>query len=176
MTTVPDRTIVFGIEIPSTDPLFLAVVGLHVIVGLACVFTGAIAMLSRKRPGRHPRYGTIYYWCLAVVFASATALSAARWADDYHLFILGALSFTAATLGRTARRARWPGWIPMHICAMGLSYILLLTAFYVDNGKNLPLWRELPQWAFWVLPMAMGTPIILHALLRHPLMRQAAVG
>ena len=28
---------------------------------------------------------------------------------------------------------------------MGASYILLLTAFYVDNGKNLPLWRELPE-------------------------------
>ena len=26
---------------------------------------------------------------------------------------------------------------------MGLSYILLLTAFYVDNGKSLPLWKDL---------------------------------
>ena len=24
-----------------------------------------------------------------------------------------------------------------------------LTAFYVDNGKNLPLWKELPEIAFW---------------------------
>jgi hypothetical protein len=42
----------------------------------------------------------------------------------------------------------------MHISGMGASYVLLLTAFYVDNGKNLPLWRELPQWAFWILPSA----------------------
>jgi hypothetical protein len=55
---------------------------------------------------------------------------------------------------------------------MGLSYILMLTAFYVDNGKNLPLWRELPQWAFWVLPGAIGIPIIIRAQLRHPLMRR----
>jgi len=27
---------------------------------------------------------------------------------------------------------------------MGLSYILMLTAFYVDNGKKLPVWRDLP--------------------------------
>jgi len=27
---------------------------------------------------------------------------------------------------------------------MGVSYIVLLTAFYVDNGKSLPLWKELP--------------------------------
>ena len=51
---------------------------------------------------------------------------------------------------------------------MGASYIFMLTAFYVDNGKNLPLWRELPQIAFWLLPGAIGLPLILHALLRHP--------
>jgi hypothetical protein len=54
---------------------------------------------------------------------------------------------------------------------MGLSYILLLTAFYVDNGKNLPLWNKLPQIAFWVLPAAAGIPFIVRALLRHPLVR-----
>ena len=50
-----------------------------------------------------------------------------------------------------------------------ISGILTLTAFYVDNGKNLPLWRELPQIAFWLLPGAIGVPLILYALLRHPL-------
>jgi hypothetical protein len=55
---------------------------------------------------------------------------------------------------------------------MGVSYILLLTAFYVDNGPNLPLWRHLPDAAFWVLPAALGAPILIHALLRHPLVRQ----
>jgi hypothetical protein len=55
---------------------------------------------------------------------------------------------------------------------MGLSYVLLLTAFYVDNGKSLPLWNALPPWAFWVLPLAIGTPFIIHALVRHPLARR----
>lgn len=50
-------TNVAGIEIPSTDPVFLAVVGIHVLLGLACTVAGAIAMLSRKRAGRHPWYG-----------------------------------------------------------------------------------------------------------------------
>jgi hypothetical protein len=59
----------------------------------------------------------------------------------------------------------------LHLTGMGASYILMLTAFYVDNGKNLPLWRELPQIAFWFLPSAVGLPLILYALLRHPLVR-----
>ncbi len=56
---------------------------------------------------------------------------------------------------------------------MGLSYIFMLTAFYVDNGKNLPFWKELPAIALWVLPAVVGIPIIVRALLRHPLLRQS---
>ncbi len=164
-----DTTIVAGIEVPSTSPIFLTIVGFHVLMGLACVVTGAIAMLSPKRHGRHPTFGTIYFWCLSAVFASATGLSVVRWTQDYHLFILGAFSFTAALVGRTARRRRWPGWVRVHITGMGVSYIFLLTAFYVDNGKSLPLWKELPPIALWLVPAAVGIPIILHALLWHPL-------
>jgi hypothetical protein len=106
------------------------------------------------------------------IFVTATALSVARWAEDYHLFILGALALTAAYLARSAARLRWRGWVRHHITGMGLSYILLLTAFYVDNGKSLPLWKELPYWTFWILPSAIGAPIVIYALLRHPLARQ----
>jgi hypothetical protein len=57
-----ETTIVAGIEIPSTDPVFLAVIlGVHVPLGLACVVIGAIAMLSEKRRGRHSKFGTIYF-------------------------------------------------------------------------------------------------------------------
>jgi hypothetical protein len=52
---------------------------------------------------------------------------------------------------------------------MGSSYVLLLIAFYVDNGKNLPLWRELPPVTYWLLPTMIGIPLIVHALVRHPL-------
>jgi hypothetical protein len=55
---------------------------------------------------------------------------------------------------------------------MGASYIFLLTAFYVDNGKNLPLWRELPELTFWLLPAAIGAPLLINAFLRHPLVRR----
>jgi hypothetical protein len=168
-----DTTIVFGVPVPSVDPAFLAVVRFHIILGITCVVAGLTAMLSRKRRG-HSTFGTFYYWFLVVVVASATALSLVRWTENYHLFLLGTLSLITATVGRTAMRRRWPNWVGLHITGMGLSYILMLTAFYVDNGKNLPLWRELPQWAFWVLPGAIGIPIIVHALLRHPLMRRAA--
>jgi hypothetical protein len=166
-------TEIAGINIPSTDPVFLTVVGVHILLGLACTITGAMAMLSRKRAGPHPRYGTIYFWCLVGVFLTATSLAAVRWAHDYHLFILGASSFAAAYLGREARRHRWRNWARLHITGMGASYVLLLIAFYVDNGKSLPLWRELPPIAYWLLPAAIGIPLIVRALVWHPLARQS---
>ncbi len=150
--------IVAGIEIPSGDPAFLAVVAVHVLFGLAGTITGATAMLSPKRSGRHPWVGTIYYWCLTGVFVTAGALAVVRWAEDYHLVILGTLAFAAAHLGRMARRRRWSNWVRLHITGMGTSYIFLLTAFYVDNGKSLPVWRDLPPVAYWLVPAVVGIP------------------
>src|SRR3954462_12584212 len=123
-----DITVVAGIPIPSTSPVFLTIVGIHVLFGIVCATTGVVAMLSKKRRGRHSDFGTIYYWCLAAVFVTATALSAARPAEDYHLFVLGVLALTAAYWARGAARGGGPGWIQRHIAGMGLSYVLLLTA------------------------------------------------
>jgi hypothetical protein len=52
---------------------------------------------------------------------------------------------------------RWR-WIGLHLTAMSASYIPLLTAIYVDNGKHLPIWRALPHMAYWLLPSAVGLP------------------
>ena len=160
-------TVVLGIPIPSPDPIFLVIVGIHVLFGLSAVIAGAVAMLSNKGRGRHSRNGTIYFWSLFGVFVTMSALSFIRWTADYQLFLLVALSYAAANLGRAAAKRRWRQWPALHLTGMGTSYILMLTAFYVDNGPNLPLWRELPDLAFWVLPGAVGAPLILYPLYRH---------
>jgi uncharacterized membrane protein HdeD (DUF308 family) len=164
-----DAINIVGIEIPSSNPAFLAAVGVHVLLGLVCTITGILAMLSVKRSGRHPSFGSIYFWCLSGVFLTAAGLAAVRWVQDYDLLILGALALAAAYLGRRARRKRLNNWVWLHITGMGASYILLLTAFYVDNGRNLPFWRNLPSIAYWLLPAAVGIPLIVRALLWHPL-------
>ena len=163
----------FGIPLPSDAPLFLGLVSVHILAGLGCVVAGAVGMLSTKGRGRHSSFGAAYYWSLSIVFATSTVLSAMRWAEDWHLFVLGARSFGVATIGRAALRQRWRHWLRLHIGGMGISYIVLLTAFYVDNGPNLPVWRALPAITYWTVPAAIGLPILFWALLRHRLVRPA---
>jgi hypothetical protein len=159
-------TLIAGIEVPSTDPFFLAIVAIHVPLGLIAVVTGALAMSSNKARGRHSTFGTIYFWCLFAIAVSATLLSIMRWAEDFHLFAFGAAAFVCAWLGRLAiRRHR----IRLHLTGMGSSYTLMIIAFFVDNGPQLPLWRSLPHIMYWLLPLVVAVPIMSWALLRHPL-------
>jgi hypothetical protein len=162
-------TIFFGIPIPSRDPTFLGIVGLHVIAGLTAVVSGLFAMRLAKGRGRHSSAGRIYFWSLVSVFVSMALLSAVRWAENYALFALGAVALSLAIVARLAARRRWD--LRLHAGGMGLSYIVMLTAFYVDNGGHLPLWRDLPAVAYWTVPAIVGLPIILWAFARHPLLR-----
>jgi hypothetical protein len=87
-----------------------------------------------------------------------------RWRQDYRLLAIGVAAFTAATIGYLHRRRHWPGDAG-HILGMGIGYVAMLTAFYVDNGPHLPLWDRLPTLAFWFLPGVIATPIITLALI-----------
>ena len=156
---------IFGDQVGSTAPVFLAFLAVHVLAGLTAVITGATAALTRKGSPRHIRAGRRYYRAITVVFVTATVLAAMRWRQDYYLFLIGAVAFTAATIGYQHRHRRRPGDTG-HIAGMGVAYVAMLTAFYVDNGPHLPLWDRLPALSFWLLPSAIGAPIIIRAIVR----------
>jgi len=105
---------------------FLAVVlGVHMLLGLACVAIGANPRcLVQKR-----RRATFNVWNdLFLVSAGAlrvrTFLSLMRWAENYHCSFSERMSFACAWIGRAALRRRWRYWVRLHIAGMGLSYIL----------------------------------------------------
>ncbi len=160
---MPTAARVLGTEIGSTAPAFLAVLAIHVLAGLTAVAAGATAALTRKGSVRHRRAGRVFYRAIAMVFATATVLAAMRWRQDYHLALIGAVAFAAATAGYLHRRRHRPGDTG-HILGMGVGYVAMLTAFYVDNGPHLPLWDRLPPLTLWFLPSAVGAPIIARAI------------
>jgi hypothetical protein len=151
---------VLGLEIPDAGPVFFAALAVHVLAGGTCVVAGALAATARKRPGRHPKAGQVYLWGLGVVFVTATVMAGIRWREDRHLFAIATVAFGLGLFGWRARRVRRPGWPRRHAVGMGGSYIALFTGFYVDNGPQLPVWDRLPHWTYWVIPAAVGIPLI----------------
>jgi hypothetical protein len=146
--------------------LLRLVIGLHIAAGLSAVASGAAAMLAPKRRGRHPRAGRLYLLALAVLAGTAAGIVTAR-PHTWYLLVPGGIAVAAAAFGYTARRIRWHGWLTHHFTGMGLSYIAMLTAFYVDNGPRLPVWNLLPSLTFWFLPAAAGLPLLIRARRRH---------
>lgn len=168
---------ILAVEVPDDRSVFLVTLAVHVAAGLTCVVAGALAATAGKRPGRHPRAGTVYVGSLAVVFATATILAGLRWRQDWHLFIIACVAFGLGTTGWMARRRRWHRWLFVHGTGMAGSYIALLTGFYVDNGPQIPLWNRLPHWSYWFIPAAVGIPLTWRALQRNgalPLRRRPA--
>jgi hypothetical protein len=163
---------ILGTEVGSTMPVFLAFLAVHVLAGVTAVASGAAAAIVRKGSPRHVRAGRWYYRAITVVFTTATVLAAMRWRQDYYLFILGAIAFTAATIGYQHRRRHRAGDTG-HIAGMGGAYTVMLTAFYIDNGPHLPLWDHLPALAFWLLPSVIGAPVIARAIMRARRARQS---
>lgn len=157
---------IFGDEVSSTAPVFLAFLAVHVLSGMAAVLTGAItAALTRKGSRIHVRIGRVFYRAITVVFVSGTALAAMRPREDWYLFLIGAVAYTGARTGVQHRRRRRPG-DTVHIIGMGMGYVAMLTAFYVDNGPQLPMGSRLPTVAFWLLPTAIGAPIVSLSVMR----------
>jgi uncharacterized membrane protein len=151
---------ILGLPVPDAGPLFAAALVLHVAGGLTCVVTGAVAVLTAKGSPRHRRFGRIYIWGMGVIFATMAVMAVIRWREDAHLFAIGSAAFACGLLGYLNRRRR----PRLHIAGMGLSYVLLLTGFYVDNGPHLPLWEHLPPVVHATLPALLGLPLITRAL------------
>jgi hypothetical protein len=163
---------ILGLPIPAAGPVFTAALVVHITSGLTAVVAGALAATAKKRPGRHPRAGRVYLVALAGVFATATIMAAIRWHEDRRLFAIALVAFALGLYGFRARRLQRPGWPLRHATGLGGSYIALFTGFYVDNGPFLPLWDRLPHFTYWLIPSAIGIPLIWSALHRFGRLKQ----
>jgi hypothetical protein len=166
-STDPGFIEIDGLLIPDAGGVFLAALAVHVMAGLVCVVSGAVAASARKRPGRHPRAGTVYVCGLLVLVLTAGVLAVVRWPHDVHLLLIACATGAFGGAGWWVRRRRPDGWMGWHGMAMAASYVALLTGFYVDNGPQLPLWDRLPTVAYWVLPTLVGIPLTWWALIRN---------
>jgi uncharacterized membrane protein len=163
----------FGIPVPSTDKVFLTFIVIHILISLICIISGLFAMLAEKGLKKHSIFGRVYFRSMLCAFISVVILSIMRWPHNIHLLGIGIVAVTCTYLGYRLTKSHRRNWTRLHTILMSSSYILLLTGFYVDNGKNLPFWRLFPQWFFWIFPALVGLPIILVVLRKHPLNKKS---
>lgn len=147
----------------------------HALAALTTGVTGVITFSRPKRSVRHPTWGIRYLWAYTVVFLTAILLSVQHLPTDGYLIVLATLGYGFALAGYGARRFRqepWMRgmldnqWIVAHIVGMIGSYIILWTAFYVDNAHLIPGLNRLPLLTFWVFPTLIGLPFIAWSLSR----------
>jgi hypothetical protein len=150
----------------STSAALDVVVAVHVAGGVVAVVAGAGAAVAAKRPGSHPRRGNSYCAALSVVVVTAVVLVVSSARPAWELLALAAVSQAAAGTGVLAHRRRGRHWATVHVLGMSVSYVGLLTGFYVDNGPRLPLWDRLPGAWYWFLPALVAAPVVGRAIAR----------
>lgn len=147
----------------------------HALAGLTTGVVGVMTVSVPKGPGRHHRWGTRYLWAYTVVFLTATFLSVQHWPADAYLFGLAVLGYGVALGGYSARRFRHTPWLRQllgeywviaHLTGMIGSYVVLWTAFYVDNAHLLPGLNRLPTLTFWVAPSLIAVPFLVRSIAR----------
>lgn len=148
---------------------------IHALAGMTTALRGTLAFRAPKRPGRHPQWGVRYFWAYTLVFVTATLLSVQRWSADAPLFALATIGYGLTPGTYAARRFRqqllmtrmvgkW--WGVVHLGGMIGSYVVLWTAFYVDNAHLVPLLKQLPTLTFWILPSLIALPFLVLSLFR----------
>jgi hypothetical protein len=147
----------------------------HALAGLTTGVTGVLAFRASKRRGRHHQWGKSYLWAYTVVFLTAIMLSVQHLPADIYLLVLATLGYGLAHSGYAARRFRLElivrrivgnQWVVAHIVGVIGSYVVLWTAFYVDNAHLIPGLKQLPILTFWVLPSLIALPFLVVSLSR----------
>jgi hypothetical protein len=147
----------------------------HALAALTTGVTGGITFSRPKRSARHPKWGVRYLWAYTVVFLTALLLSVQHFPTDAYLVVLATLGYGAALGGYGARRFRQQPmmrrvlgnqWIVAHIVGMIGSYVVLWTAFSVDNAHLIPGLKQFPTLMFWVLSTVIALPFLVVSLSR----------
>ncbi|MGG0756666.1 DUF2306 domain-containing protein [Brevibacillus laterosporus] len=140
--------------------VFQILIALHILAGTACLLTGLLAIIMRKKRGLHTIYGEIYHGSYVVIFLTSIITAIWHWEESAYLFFIALFSYGLALYGYLARKRRWTEWVGKHIYGMLGSYIGVITAVLVVNQAKIPVLNQWPSLLLWLLPTIIGSPLI----------------
>lgn len=140
--------------------MFHAILTIHIFSGTLGLMLGPVALLARKRKGRHTNFGEAYHWTMLLVCFTASAVAILQWEKNWYFLFIGLFSYWNAFKGYRAAKKRPPGWLATHIAGMSGSYIALVTAFFVVNVSSVTGIHSLLTLTAWILPTLIGVPLI----------------
>jgi uncharacterized membrane protein len=128
------------------DPLWIrAFLTIHVAAGAGAFVLAPLALVTAKGGKAHRRWGRIYFWCMAVV--AATALVMAAWRPILFLALVAIFSFYAAFAAYRVlgQKAAWNGaqgvrpldWTAAILCFAASAIMAGLGAFRPHLVQNL---------------------------------------
>jgi hypothetical protein len=135
------------------ETLIAALRWIHIAAGTLALFVAPAAMLTVKGGRAHRRWGTIYFWSMAVVATTAVALS--LWRPQIFLTLLAAFSFYLAFSGY---RALWRKRPAAGQGPRAIDWAAALLTFGVSGALVvLGVVRPGPSWArLGVVPVVFG--------------------
>ena len=132
---------------------------IHVASGAVALLLGLLLLLAhRRRQETWERLLPAYYWTVLVVCLTAAVVSVLAWSRLWWLVPVAAVSYALVLVGYLAARRGWPVWIRAH--GLGGSYIALVTALLVVSLRGS---TTAAQVLSWILPAAIGTPLIVRS-------------
>jgi uncharacterized membrane protein len=127
---------------PLWMPIFLAV---HVTAGAGAFVLAPLALLTAKGGKAHRRWGSIYFWCMAVV--AFTALVMALYRPVLFLALVAIFSFYASFVAYRVlgQKAAWKGepvirpldWIAATLCFAASAALVVLGAIRPGLVQNM---------------------------------------
>ncbi len=112
----------------------------HIAAGSTALFTGLIALLSKKKKGRHTKTGFIFHIAMLAVVVSAIIMAILH--HNYFLFVIGVFSFYLTYNGYRSikfmkKQVLKPGF--QDKAAIIISFILMIAVtikFISEKGVN----------------------------------------
>ena len=140
--------------------IFQVILYIHIFAGTICLISGIGAMSSKKRRGKHTKFGEVYHGAYVVILVTSVTMALMNWESSAYLFYIGIFSYALAFMGYLSAKKRWRNWLGSHIGGMLGSYIAVCTAILVVNIPNVPILNEWNPLIFWFIPTIIGSPLI----------------